>query len=285
MRRLLNPAFRGGHLQLSLRLTSRQTWRTLAAITAVFALGHLVTVGLALGLGYNELFGVRRLLNLNEEQSFPTFYSALLFLAAGVLLAVLAFAARRPKGTGTGDAVYWAGLAALFGFMSADEAAGIHELFTKPVAKVVEASGPLYFAWVVPYAALAIAVAVLYARFLVRLPRGTGLRLFVAGGVFIGGAVGMELIEGVMYEANGHNYRSLSMELAYLVEETMEMLAVAYFIATLLRHIELGGAPLQLTVLTPGVTGAGRPAAMPTASSTYRAPERYAASGSADSRS
>lgn len=80
----------------------------------------------------------------------------------------------------------------------------------------------------------------LYVRFLWRLPRAIAARIGLAGLNFVGGAIGVELFQGARVDSIqlGPGGRlSLAMELSYLVEETMEMLAVAYLIATLLRYV------------------------------------------------
>jgi hypothetical protein len=242
-------------MQLSIRLASRRTWRVLSTMTVLLAAGHSAAMILTLGLGYDS--SAVRLLDLNEERSFGTAYSVGLLSVTAVLLLILAIAARKRSGAQARDARWWGGLAAIFGFMSADEAAGIHEALMIPLRKALHSSGLLYFAWVVPYAALVLATALLYTRFLLRIPREVAVRFVIAGIIFVGGAVGMELIAGRLIELTGYDYRSLPMELEYLVEETMEMVGAAYFLTALLRYVELGGGPLLLAVALPDAVARG----------------------------
>ena len=58
----------------------------------------------------------------------------------------------------------------------------------------------------------------------------------------------MELLEAALLTANDYDYRSLSMELAYLVEEMTEMFGVIYFLTALLHYVELRGEPLRVGV-------------------------------------
>ena len=269
-------------MQVNSRLASHTTWRVLAALTALFALGHLSIIILGFGFGLTELWGLRRLLNLNEESSLPTFYSSLLLVGATLLLTVLAVTAWRPGGTSGQHARYWTGLALLFAFMSIDEAAAIHELLNYPVGRALNASGVLHFAWVVPYALLALVVAALYVRFLWRLPRAIGARIVLAGLIFVSGAIGVELFQGAQVDSTQPSRFSLAMELSFLVEEAMEMLGVAYLIATLLRYVEMSGAPLQLAVTIPDAAETPRPALVPPSRAAYRTAERYAAGSSSN---
>jgi hypothetical protein len=232
-------------MQLSYPLASRPTFRLLLAITLGLALAHGATLVLTFGLGYDQLFGMRRMFNLNEEQNLPTFFSALLLLGCAALLAILAAAARR-EDRSRRDAWYWGGLAALFLFLSVDEAASIHELFIRPVNAAAGTSDLLHLDWVVPYVGAGAIVALLYARFLMRLPRVIGFRIVAAGTIFVAGAAGIELIGSAVLRDNDYDHGTLPMKLLFLVEETLEMLGVAYFLAALLRYVELGGSPLRV---------------------------------------
>lgn len=53
----------------------------------------------------------------------------------------------------------------------------------------------LYFAWVIPYAVFAVVVAVAFVRFLGHLPSRTRLGFLVSGGLYVSGALGLELLE------------------------------------------------------------------------------------------
>jgi hypothetical protein len=199
--------------------------------------------------GYNGR--LLRLLDLNEEQSFGTIYSVELLLACAAVLLVLTFAAWRRETSGQRDSRWWLGLAALFVFLSADEGIGFHELLIGSIQRTFHVSGVLYYAWIIPYAGLVLAVVVLYARFLLRLPRQAAVRFVIAGAIYVGGAVGMEMVAGYLVQSRGYSEQSLPLEIEYLVEETMEMLGAAYFLTALLRYIELCGQPLELAVAIP----------------------------------
>ena len=238
-------------MTVTFRFASRPTWRIQLAITAALVLGHIVSMVVPY-FGHDYI--LLRLLDLNEERSAGTFYSVVGLLACAVALLVLAFAARRRDSRWPGDALWWMGLSALFVFMSADEGLALHEVLMVHIRKALHASGLLYYAWVVPYSGLALVVVLLYARFLLRLPRAIAIQFVVAGAVYVSGAVGLEMVAGYMVETRGYGERSLPMEIEYLVEETMEMVGAAYFLTAMLRYIELGGQPLQLTVTMPDPT-------------------------------
>jgi len=242
-------------MQFTLRLASRPTWRVLLALTGLLAVGHVAEMIVTLQLGYNSRRV--RLLDLNEELSLGTAYSVALLLTSALLVALLAIAVRRQGGPEARDARWWAGLAVMFTFMGIDEGIAIHELLILPVRRALHTTGVLFFAWVIPYGALIAAVVLVYIRLLFRLPRLIAIRFVIAGAIYVGGAVGLELIAGWLVDTLGYAERSFPMELEYLVEETMEMLGVAYFLTTLLRYVELGGEALRLSVALPNVRPLG----------------------------
>jgi len=184
--------------------------------------------------------------DLNAEQSIGTLFSTLLMVAASLLLLLTGADARRRRGW---DAPYWLVLAAGFAFMAVDEAAAIHEIFQAPLRAALDTSGALFYAWVIPYTVLVVALAPFLLRFVRRLPAATRRDFVIAGGIYLTGAVGMELVEGWLQDVVG--FQSLPMEFAFLAEEVMEMLGVAYFIAAILSHLEARGRPLQVTVSVP----------------------------------
>lgn len=243
-------------MQFIVRLASRPTWRILLGLTGLLAAGHVAGMVVTLGLKYDSRRV--RLLDLNEELSFGTAYSVALLLGSALLVALLAVAARRQGGPAARDARWWAGLAVMFTFMGIDEGIAIHEMLILPVRKALHTTGVLFFAWVVPYSALVAGIVVVYIRFLFRLPRQIAIRFVIAGAIYVGGAAGLELLAGWMVDTLGYADRSFPMEVEYLVEETMEMAGVAYFLTAVLRYVELEGEPLRLSVAVPNVRPLGR---------------------------
>jgi spermidine synthase len=173
------------------------------------------------------IFGV------NHEQSLPAWFSACILLGCAGVLAVIALAKRANRER---FARHWVGLAIIFLYLSADEAAGLHEILTQPLQDTLSATGVLYFAWVIVFVPLVIIFALAYLKFLLHLP--PRLRnLFVAAGMtFVGGAV---VIEGISanewYLNDGSNllYSAIG-----TVEELCEMLGVIVFLYALLLYIE-----------------------------------------------
>ena len=182
------------------------------------------------------------LLYVDFEQSLPTLFSSLLMLVGALLCAVIAHGRRRQ---GTSEVRHWAALSLIFGLLAIDEFASLHEHLIKPFRRLLDIEGgPLLWAWVVP-ATLAVTVfVVVFLPFLGRLPRSTRRGLWAAGVLFVSGAIGMEMLTGTFsLQTTDINY-----VLSATVEETLEMLGIAFFLSTLLAYIPVGLPDARWTV-------------------------------------
>jgi hypothetical protein len=193
--------------------------------------------------GHARLFGLPRLFFMGNEGNVPAFFSALAIMAAAVLAGLIA----RTERVDGKWAARWLVVGALLAFMAFDEAASIHELLDPVEARDADA-GIFYYAWVIPYFALVVVVAVLLFAFWLRLPPRTRIGLALSAAVYCAGAIGMELFQGALAAQEGRAvYRTLKMSVYITVEEGAEMLGVALLIRTLLAHLASRQIP-QLTL-------------------------------------
>jgi len=133
------------------------------------------------------------LLDVDLEANVPSWFSCSLLLGAAVLLWGTSRA-----GVVSGDrwSRHWAVLAVVFVYLSLDELAGLHELAIPVVDRVLDVGGVLTFGWVVVAAPPVAALALVYVGFLRALPRRTAVGLLSAGALYVGGALGVELLGG-----------------------------------------------------------------------------------------
>ena len=203
--------------------------RLLLLIAALSAanIGILIAT-LSSGREVNEL---ERTFLFNAERNVPTAYSALALLTCAILIAFIGLLHKR-----AGEpALLWYFLAFVFLFLAVDEYESIHEKLGEYVGDALDPSGVFYFAWVIPYGIAVAAFVALYFRFLLRLPRRTMVLFVVSGLIFVTGAIGFEMLGGLIADEPGHNgvwYGAVS-----TIEETMEMLGIALFIYALLDYI------------------------------------------------
>lgn len=216
------------------------------------AVGCLVLAGLAgqfskRVLGHDQLLGFVRLFDLDGEGNIPAWYSSMTLLAAAGLLAIIARATRQARAP---YALHWTALAVIFLGLSIDEAASIHELAVKPLRAALGIRGVLLFAWVIPGGAVVGLVGLAYFRFVLRLPAEIRRLVVIAGGMYVGGALGLEMVGGYITEQWGG--KSLAYLAEVVVEETMEMAGIVVFIHALLSYIGRHVGQVQVRVDTGG---------------------------------
>ena len=199
----------------------------LANITALLA-DHLT--------GYNSIL-IHKLVKffyVELELNAPAFFSMLLLLFASLLLAVITVFKKKHAAP---FVLEWSILSFGFLYMAFDEIVAIHERLIEPMRSILGETnlGIFYFAWVVPAIALILILAVFFLRFLLNLPMKTRLLFLIAAALYLGGAVGLELIEGKYAETYGKE------NLIYIVlttlEESLEMIGTIVFIWGLLGYI------------------------------------------------
>lgn len=174
---------------------------------------------------------VWRLFDLDQELAYPNWFSSLDMALSAVLLALLALA---PSEKVNARAYGW--LAVIFAFLSSDEVVGTHEIVGEHLHALAHTSGALRFAWVIPVGALVAAVGACYVPFLLRLPRRRAAQYVVAGLIYVGGAIGMELVGGKVYAAAGEVVTKRYV-VCYHIEEILEMTGIILFNGALIEQL------------------------------------------------
>lgn len=176
----------------------------------------------------------KSLFYLDTEANIPTYFSSMQLLFAALLLTVIAACKRRERDL---FAHHWSILAAGFFMMSIDEFCQFHERLVKPVKMVLHENrlGIWSAAWVIPAIIGCVAIGLFFWKFLARLPKTTRREFIMAAGLFLGGAIGVEMIEGRHSELYGN--KNMGFMLYVTIEEGMEMTGTLYFIRSLLRYL------------------------------------------------
>ena len=182
-----------------------------------------------------EYFRLTQFFDVGIEDNIPTIYSVVALVFAGVVCFVTWSTS---KTLGAKDAIYWFFLGVVMVFLGFDEGATIHETIGSWVKRNYHGEGYFQWLWVVPYGVLTAWFAAAYFPFLMRLPNKTRLGLILSGAIFVGGAIGVEMISAAEYEAAKEaGVRSLKYYLLYSLEEFMEMLGIALFIYYVLDYL------------------------------------------------
>ena len=211
-------------------LAPGRTFQVLLGVIAALTGAHLAGQVAKYAFGAGDTW-FARLTYFNAEMNLPTWYSTAALLAAA---AILGLVWRRARSLDDRYAAHWVALAAIFLGLSIDETAALHERADTVLHDVLRTSGVLYYAWVVPALGFVAALGVAYLRFLRDLPPRTRTLFIVAAAVYVGGAVGMELLEGRQFEANGLD--TPAFVAMTTIEELAEMLGVALFIYAVLDY-------------------------------------------------
>jgi hypothetical protein len=196
--------------------------KVLLAVAVAMVVVSAIIQGASRALGGSELFGLVRLTYVDAESNIPTWYSSGLLLAVACIHAVIARAASRRADRW---ARHWWALAALFAVLSIDEASMIHELPIDRLRAVFGVGGLLHEAWVVPGMIAVMIVGLLLVSFLRSLPRSIAIGYLLAGVLFVGGAIGVEMVSGAV--ADGRGRESWMYVMVVSVEELFEMAGLA----------------------------------------------------------
>jgi cellulose synthase/poly-beta-1,6-N-acetylglucosamine synthase-like glycosyltransferase len=186
-----------------------------------------------LTLEYALLTELAPIFDVDLEQNLPTFFSVTLLLIATLLLAVIATRANKQR---IYHASTWRFLAFGFLVMALDEALALHERLNVPIGRLFgEGSlGVLYFPWVIPAVVLVFALGLFFLRFLLDIPVTTRLRFLIAATLYVGGAIGVELLGS--RHAELHGYENWTYSMIVTLEESLEMAGLIVFIWALLSY-------------------------------------------------
>ncbi|MGB3266659.1 MAG: hypothetical protein WBA89_22175 [Microcoleus sp.] len=186
-----------------------------------------------------------RAFGVDSERNIPTAYSALALLFCSFLLGTIAYVKNldscRYKN-------YWKVLSFIFVYLAADEAGQLHEKLILPMRTMLNATGILYFTWVVPIGILVVIFLLSYTKFLFHLPVPTRKLFVAATALYIGGALGMELVGAYRSSTAGED--NILYQIIVTIEESLEMLGIVVFIHALTSYIKtsLGGATWNIYI-------------------------------------
>ncbi|QNJ04420.1 putative membrane protein [Synechococcus sp. PROS-U-1] len=169
-------------------------------------------------------------LNMDRELNLPTLFSSALLLMAALLMQRLGQSNDRIA------ARDWRLLSKIFIFLALDEALQIHEILIIPGLRH-QVHPALASTWVIPYTALALVMLWRFRGFLGSIPRATAARLLRSGAVYIGGAIGMEMVGSFAVRSSLIRLHSPWYGAITGLEEALELLGIILLIDALLRAL------------------------------------------------
>ncbi|MEG4066274.1 hypothetical protein QUA42_02785 [Microcoleus sp. Pol11C2] len=184
--------------------------------------------------------------NLDGEVNVPAIYSSVALLFSSLLLGAIAHVKNLDSDRYKN---HWKILSFIFLGLSLDELGQLHEHLIG-LRGVLNATGFLYFTWIVPFAVLVAIFLLSYSKFVFHLPVPTK-KLFVAAcALYIGGAMGMEMPGG--YIASTMGQENVAYVIVTTLEEFLEMLGIVVFIHALTSYIKTYVGGVSWNIYIPG---------------------------------
>lgn len=233
-------------------LTLRPGWVTgmLVVAALLFTIANVVAQIFRYVLGWETAYLVIDRFDLNGEANFPTLFAVLMLVLAALLFAVIGAASRRAQQP---YARHWTALAILCGYLAIDEFAQVHEGISAALAYTAGISDERrFYLWLLPFALLAVLIAISLLRFFFQLSHADQRRFALAGGLYLGGALGLEAVAALHATAGGLN--TFGHAVIFTLEELAEMLGLAALIYALLCHLGERGHGLHLLFAPPAPT-------------------------------
>jgi len=169
--------------------------------------------------------------DLDLESNIPTAFSSLLLLIASVLSWLVA------KNPPSGNKIkshknHWIALSVLFLYLSLDEVAVFHEY-----GDALVGDGALYErGWVLAALPFLFLFVVFYTRFFLHLPTEMKLHLLLAAILYLGGAIGFELLTGWYEQIYNVDRFPIYLTLT-TTEEALEIVGILIYIYALLKYL------------------------------------------------
>jgi hypothetical protein len=230
---------------LALNIPAKRITQVLILIALFFTLASVAVQVAKVNLGLGNLRGLVPLFTVGNDESIATWYSTAVLLLCFAFLAAIAVV---KKITNDRYFLYWAGLSVVFLYLSADEHFSIHERLGRRIGQfVLDAAGIaqegiLRRAWVVFGIGMVLIVTLVFLRFFIALPPKTRRIFFIAGLLFVSGAIGLEMAAAFYLDLyGGGDNMTLAQNTVRTqlpnVEEFLEMLGVIVFLYALMSYI------------------------------------------------
>lgn len=227
-------------MQIKIAVSPRKIIKCLAIAVIFFT---IISTGIQIS---KYVFNYREdwmdLFNLDRELNFPTWYSALTIVFCAILLKIIALG---KKQQGDRYARDWQLLSIIFFILAIDEVVSIHEILIIPqVSEALNLPWFLHSMWVIPGLVFVVWFARRFSKFVRHLPLVSRRQFILAACIYIGGALGMEMVGSHFAESIGQQH--ILYAAIATVEEVLEMTGIIIFIYALLYYLSQWTSRLDL---------------------------------------
>lgn len=220
----------GGETEV--RISARCCLMVVGGAILALAAVHLLRAGMLYGLGVDRFGNILSKFNLNSEAVIPSWFSSLLLAASAVI--VLSIAAMK-HAVQDRHRLGWLLMGLTFVYLSVDEAAMLHEMWGIYLNDRTDWTGAFFYRPTLPNMIMAGVVGLALLPLVLSLGLATKIRLAVAVGLYLGGAIGVEMLGAAQHADEGT--KNLRYELLVAVEETLEMGGALMLAATFLHYL------------------------------------------------
>lgn len=147
-------------------------------------------------LGRETYLGNLKPFELDNENNIGTWFSSLLLSYCALLTFRCCLESQNRKDFYARR--NWLLLSCVLLAMSMEEIVGFHERTTGPLRALLSADGVLYYTWVVPGVVIVVVVSLYFIPFVLKFPVKTTVGIIFSGAVYVIGAIGMELLSGMV---------------------------------------------------------------------------------------
>lgn len=191
--------------------------------------------------GHTNFYGFKKFF-FDDEESIPTYFSAINLLFAGILLAIITHFKSKLNDQFTKK---WKILSFLFLLLSIDEVAGFHEMTIDPLVRAYQFNGYMRFPWVILGVIFMTGFSIYYFQFLKALPKPYIKGFFFSCLIFLSGAIGLETISANIFINLEQSPKDLMYNLVTTLEESCEMIGIIMFINVLLSYLKSMNIPIN----------------------------------------
>ena len=222
-------------MELCIKVLPKKLLVVFSGLSCLLVLLHLIT-GLLRWQFDHPLLDATWIFDVSGDVTIQTWYSALML---GICSALLTFIGWTKLSAYKGHARKWFALGAIFLTMSIDEVSMIHETLGDIFGELVNVpllNGLFHYVWVIPGFFLVVSVVLFTLPLALSLPSEIKILLTLSAVIFVGGGLGIEMINGKIEYLYGG--RSMLYALGTALEELCEMLGVSLLIYTLTVYIK-----------------------------------------------
>jgi len=184
-------------------------------------------------LGHGNLLGLIPKFDMDKEANIPTLFNSLLLAISGVLFFIQHNSKKLDDPLHERKRILILGV--VFSYMALDEITSLHELLINPLREVFDFSGAFHFSWVVVGLLVVALFLVYFIPFFLKKPRAVQIGLSLAGFLYVGGALGIEMLGGAYASAYGE--LNLTYGLITTIEESFELFGIIVLINILINEL------------------------------------------------